>query len=113
MAQKRIGPVAASANIEVGDTGPHSVGSFMLHVTGTWTGSIVPKGYLKGNGNTATDRSAIAYKDMKTGVVTDPTVTPITANGLYEVIVDALSLVLDVTVATGTGPVIDPQPLRG
>lgn len=113
MALKRIGPLAASQNVEIGDTGDSTVGSFMLHVSGTWTGSITPKAYLRGNGLAAADKQPIYYRNMKTGALVDPTVTAITANGIYEIIADALSVVLDVVVATGTGPVIDAIPLRG
>ncbi|MDP9202815.1 MAG: hypothetical protein M3P26_12890 [Gemmatimonadota bacterium] len=113
MPQKRVGPLSASENTDYGDTGPHSVGSHMVHISGTWTGNFVTKGYLKGNGLGVADRQPVAYKNMKTGVVTDPTVTAITANGVYEVVTDGLNLVMDFTYATGTGPIVDVQPLRG
>lgn len=93
---------AGTAKYNLGDGNPDSTSTCVLHVTGGGSFSIVPKAY-KGDSTLtmATDAANIAYKVLKTGVVTDGAVTAITAAGLYEIDGNGLKVVLDATYTSG------------
>lgn len=114
--------LTATGTFDLGTAGDDTVNTWALQVTGTWTGSLLTKGYLAGrvtqtNNNTRTaltaaDATDLAYKDESTGTFTDPGATAITANGAYLVAVDGKALVLDWTRTSGT-IVIHARPFRG
>lgn len=103
--------LAATGSHVLGDTGPDTIGSWQVQVTGTWTGSFVFTGWIPGSTLTSSDKAAIAYKPMKTGTVTDGATT-ITANGIYIVPADGLMVSLDWTRSSGS-IVIDAVPIDG
>lgn len=85
-------------------------GEVLLHVSGTFVGTVQTKGYLPGNGLALSDRQPIPYSG-KAGTLTDPTVTGITTTGLYVVPLRAGErLVLECTAWTSGTILIDVQP---
>ena len=111
MAATRIN-FTATAKVSLGDASPDSVGSVTFQISGGGSYSILAKGVILGNGLTVASNSvALYYKPAATGVVTAGA-TAITADGIYTVIADGATVVLDGTFTSGTVN-IDYIPLRG
>ena len=104
--------LAASGDISLGDVGPDSIGTWVIHVSGTWTGSLVPQGYLAHSDLTISDAVSIGYKTAISSSIVDPGTTAITANGVYYIPADGLFVNLDWTRTTGS-IVVDATPLDG
>lgn len=84
-------------------------GVYVIHISGTWVGTIQTKAYVPGNGLTSADRQPIPYSG-KTGTLTDPTTTGITANGVYKIPMSAAErLILEMTAYTSGAALIDPN----
>lgn len=105
---------SATGSKVIGNAAHDTIGTWVLHVSGTFTGDLVPKGYLAGNGLTASDADDLAYSTAADpNTLVDPGATPISAVGVYYVKSDALHVVLDYT-HTSDGPIlIDCHPLDG
>ena len=111
MAATRI-TLAATGAASLGDVAPDSVGTWVVHISGTWVGSLVPKGYVAGNGLTASDAAQLGYRPPDSSTLVDPGSTAITANGVYLIPCDGLFCLLDWTRTSGS-LVIDAVPVRG
>lgn len=106
--------LAASGTITLGNVSHRNIGSWVIHVTGTWTGSLVPKGKLALTPTPLVtgDRANLGYRAMTTTTLTDPGSSAITANGLYVIPADGVSVELDWTRSSGS-IVVDAVPLDG
>jgi len=99
---------ATPVNTVIGKVSDFTEGVWVLHITGTFVSSAVPKVYTPSSGpvaqsQTIADLQNVAYKVQKTGVVTDGSVTAITTPGAYLVPVSAGQvLVLVNTWTSGT-----------
>jgi hypothetical protein len=99
----------ATGVLALGDASPDSVGTWRIHVSGTWTGVIIPKVFSKSGALSASDAVEIGYRTPDSD---DIKVTDITANGVYYIRSDTASLILDYTRSSGV-VVIDAEPFRG
>lgn len=96
--------LSATGTITLGNAESGPGGAWLIQVKGLGAGdSITPKATVEegeANGLVAGDRQAIAYQKMSDGS-TVAGATAITADGLYKIIADGLSVVLAVTIAVG------------
>ena len=105
---------ALNATVTLGAVSDRVNGEWQVHISGTFVGTVQTKSYLP-NGTSATlalaDRQPIAYKVGKTGTLTDPTTTGITAVGVYQIPARAGEIVvLECTAYTSGTVVIDARP---
>lgn len=104
--------LAATGTITLGNVSHRNIGSWAIHVTGTWVGSLVPKGKLFGAELLTADRANLGYRSMVSSSLVDPGTTAITANGIYIIPADGVFVELDWTRTSGT-LVVDAIPLDG
>lgn len=89
------------------------VSKWIIHAKmgGASPGSVIPKKRARGSGRTGTDLIApIYYKDTDSAEITSG--TAITANDIYEIIVDGCDLALVYTTGAN-GMVLDCIPVKG
>ena len=105
--------VGASGNTVIGKCSDMTDGVWVLHITGTFSNSAVPKVYTPSSVSptqTLSDLQNVAYKPQKTGVVTDGAVTAITAPGAYLVPVSAGQVLVLVNVWVSGSMIVDAIP---
>ena len=103
--------VGASGNTVIGKVSDFTEGVWVLHITGTFVNSAVPKVYTpsaSGPTQTVSDLQNVAYKPQKTGVLTDGAVTAISAPGAYLVPVSAGQVLVLVNTWTSGSMIVDP-----
>lgn len=104
--------LAASGTITLGNVSHRNIGSWAIHVSGTWAGSVLPKGKLALAGLLTADRVNLGYRTAVSTTMVDPGTTAITANGVYYIPADGMAVELDWTRVSGT-IVVDAVPLDG
>lgn len=109
---KRVN-LTISETVFLGNADSSRVSKWIIHakVGGASPGSAVPKKRARGSGRTGTDLIApVYYKDTDTTEITSG--TGITANDIYEIIVDGCDLALVYT-SGADGMVLDCIPVKG
>lgn len=108
---------ATATNQPLTDAGQYNIATLVLQITGTWTGSVAIKGRVT-PGSSVRDTTVLAVADdVALGYTTPASATPSTTsptvNGLYWYRIDGLAVDVDVTVATGTGPILTYEVING
>lgn len=102
-----------TGNLEMGDAAVGAVGSWVLQVSGTFSGSLVLKKKIVGGATAVASASNTYYFNFASSGATEVAAgTAITAAGLFKVPCDGCSLVLNYTATSGT-MIVEGVPLLG
>jgi hypothetical protein len=107
--------LTTSGNVDVGDTGWGQGGTWVLQVSGTWTGTIKAQGIIKETADLATPLTLgsnavdLAIVNATSGA-TVAGGTGTTANGIFFVRADGLSLRFNYAAGTGS-PILTYYPV--
>lgn len=103
--------LSSSQTVTLGRASDRTIASWVVQLSGTWTGSVAFRGNVAGAGLSTADRQPIPYKPTPTGTLTTG-LTSVTANGIYTVVCDGVELDVDFTWGSGT-MVLNATPVFG
>lgn len=106
--------ISAPGTIVLGRADMHSnVAMWRIHISGPATFTMTPKGYVAGGGNTSANADFTGWKHPYDNGFTNPGVTPINANGVYDIEAGGMEVILVFSAVAGGTVIVDAEPLDG
>ncbi len=99
--QGPAGLLTATGTVRLGSAGEGTVGRWVFHVSGTWTGTLLAQGYVKESSRTSADLTSLAIVNMTSGA-TVAGGTGTTANGIFWCDATGLDVTLSWTRSSGS-----------